>query len=190
MPLIRTMLFSVALAACVASTAELRKNAERDNPRRHDEAVAAVVAKRHLTPVDVPGIGGAFPGDAAPGLAVGTGDLANQLFARAATPDHPESLVFMEASCESGSVCGCDVPAEYKYFKDGERTVIVRVIPDIHNIQVHVDSCGTGCGQPAPPQPQPLRDLGAIDATKVELVTAHYQLDRVTETCDHPIPAP
>jgi hypothetical protein len=188
--MIRTMMFSVALTACVASTAELRKDADRDNPRRHDGALAAVVAQHHLVAATVPMLGGAFPGDAAPGVSVGTGDLANQLFARAATADHPASLVFMEAACESGSACGCDVAAEYQYFKDGDRVAIVRLVPDIHNVQVHVDSCGTGCGVPAPPQPQPLRDLGAIEPTAVELIQTHYQLDRVTETCDHPIPRP
>ncbi len=186
----RAMMCAVALAACGGSVAELRQTADRDNPRRHDEAVAAVVAQRHLAPTEVPSIGGALPGEAAPGLAVGTGDLTNQLFARGATGEHAASLVFMEASCESGSACGCDVPAEYRYFKDGDRTVIVRVVPDIRVVQVHVPSCGTGCGQPAPPQPQPLRDLGAIEPSAVELVQVHYRLDRVVETCDNPLPRP
>ena len=184
------MVFAVALAACGGSVAELRQNAERDNPRRHDEAVAALVASRHLAPFEASSLGGGLPGEAAPGVAVGTGDLANQLFLREATGEQPATLVFMEASCESGDSCGCDVPAEYRYYKDGDRVVIMRVIPDLHVTQVRVESCGTGCGVPAPPQPQPLRGLGAIDPGAVELVQTHYRLDRVTETCDHPMPRP
>lgn len=165
------------VASCAASAAELRKDADRDNPAARAAALARFTRAHELTAIDPPVVGGVV-GDAAGGEGVVT--LADG-----------KGLGFVESACASGDACGCDVGAEYHYWREGAQLVIARMVPDVevHRV-VREGTCGEGCGVPAPPPATTTRALGDVTAADVRVVDLHYHYDQVVETCDHPMPLP
>ena len=161
---VRTALCLIVVTSCAASAAQLHEDAERDNPRAASNALAAFTRGRDLVPLTLPVLDG--------------------------PPASPE-LAVAEDSCASGDSCGCDVSAEYHVWRQGDRVVIARMVPDIevHTVK-HSGSCGEGCGVQAPPPPVTYLSLAGIDRSKVEIDEIHYHYDEIVETCDHPIPAP
>ena len=161
---VRTALCLLTITACAASAAELQQHADRDNPRASSDALAAFTRGRALVPLALPVLDG--------------------------PPASPE-LAFAESACASGDSCGCDVAAEYHVWREGERVVIARMVPDV---EVHTvkrsGSCGEGCGVQAPPPPITYLSLAGIDRSKLEIHDVHYHYDEIVETCDHPIPVP
>ena len=161
---VRTALCLLSISACAASAAQLQKDADRDNPRASSDALAAFTRGRELAPLQLPVLDGP-----------------------PASPD----LAFAEDACASGDSCGCDIAAEYHVWREGDRVVIARMVPDV---EVHVvkrsGTCGEGCGVQAPPSPITYLSLAGIDRSKLELDDIHYHYDRIVETCDHPIPRP
>jgi len=188
----RTALCLVVLAACAASAAELRHDAARDNPQRRDDALARFARGKHLTPIQPPIAGERDPygRDAAIGTPI-PGAGRGRLLALPAAGDAPAQVGFVETTCETGDSCGCDVGAEYRYYADGDRRIVVHLAPEIHvHTVTRSGSCGFGCGMQAPPPPSPVRALGPVAPSAVEVVDVPYRYDRVVETCDHPMPLP
>jgi hypothetical protein len=100
------------------------------------------------------------------------------------------TLGYVERGCEIMVGCGCEVRGEYRYGRDGDRIVIAHLVPDVEVTRVvHPGACGAGCGVAGAEPRNPVIDLGAIDAAKVERVEVHYPLARTEETCEEPRPA-
>jgi hypothetical protein len=180
----RASIVCLVVGACAASAAELHKDADRDNPRAHDAALAKLTRGRDLKAIELPVIGTTPDVTYTP---LGSDGLVQVPSSASAAP----ALGFAEASCESGDSCGCDVGAEYHYWTEGAKIVIARMVPDIETHVVRrAGTCAEGCGAPQPPPPTTIRSLGSIDPKDVELVQLHYHYDRIVETCEHPMPVP
>jgi hypothetical protein len=183
----RTALCLLCVAACGASAASWHEEAERNNPRAKDAALARFARGRALAPIDLPVIGTEqFEAASTAATPLGRGLVAVPS-AHVAAP----ALGFEESSCASGDSCGCDVSAEYHAYTEGDRIVIARMVPDIevHRI-VRSGECGEGCGVQAPPPAATIVSLGSIDPANVEIADVHYHYDHVVETCEHPMPRP
>jgi hypothetical protein len=179
----------IATAACAASAAELHTNADRDNPRALADAVDRFVHARGLEPFDAPPLGAIPSGPEAPPPTPIAGHP--RLISLSPPGTDPPTIELVEDSCAVGDSCGCDVGADFRYFLDGARIVVARMVPDVEVRRiVHAGSCAEGCGVQAPQVPPPVRSLGAIDPAQVEVVDVHYHYDQIVETCDHPLPAP
>ncbi len=100
-------------------------------------------------------------------------------------------LALSGPDCLRGGSCGCDVPLAYKFLRreDG-RVAIVRMTPVVETIKVEVESCGYGCGQPAPPRPVTAALVPVTDVSQLEVIDAPYRYVEVIETCAHPMPRP
>jgi hypothetical protein len=100
-------------------------------------------------------------------------------------------LSLMPNECIRGSSCGCEVRREYAYLKKPDGSVVVaRLTPVVHVRQIHVASCGIGCGQPAPPALRSAARLGVRQTSGITFVEVTYPYELVVETCDHPVPRP
>ena len=166
---VRTALCLLAtITACGASAAELHRDADHDNPRAKDAALDHFMRGRALVPLELP-----------------------VLASEPMSPPPDPALAFAESACASGDSCGCDVDAEYHVWREGDRVVIARMVPDI---EVHTvkrpGTCAEGCGVEAPPPPVSYLSLAGVDRSKLEIDDVHYHYDEVVETCDHPMPAP
>jgi hypothetical protein len=183
----RTALCLLTVAACGASAASLHDDAERDNPRAKDAALARFVHGRTLVPLDLPVIGTAPGSGTVTGTPIGDRGLVAVPSSAVASP----ALGFTESSCASGDSCHCAVGAEYHAYTEGDRIVIARMVPDvaIHEVK-KPGSCGFGCGVQPPPPPVTIVSLGSIDPSQVEIADVHYHYDEIVETCDHPEPLP
>jgi hypothetical protein len=163
---VRTALCLLAtISACGASAAELRRDADRDNPRAKDAALDRFTHGRALVPLELPVL--------------------------ASDPPPDPATAFAESACASGDSCGCEVDAEHHVWREGDRVVIARMVPDVevHRVK-RAGSCSMGCGVPMPPAPITYLSLAGIDRSKLEIDDVHYPYDQVVETCDHPVPAP
>lgn len=100
-------------------------------------------------------------------------------------------LGFIEQWCARHGNCGCELAAEHHYFREGDRWKIVIVIPDVVvRTRVVRGTCGTGCGQQAPPEPRSVRSLGAARPEDVEIVVEHPRRVVTVTTCTDPMPMP
>ncbi len=100
-------------------------------------------------------------------------------------------LALMPLTCIRGSACGCEVSREYTYLRKPDGSVVIgRLTPVVHVREIHVDSCGTGCGQPAPPALRSGARLGVRQVSAIKFVDVTYPYELVLETCDHPVPRP
>ncbi len=186
--MIRALCITLALFACggKVSFPEAQKRATDGNVTHHDiardglllkadgapfEPVLAVVEmNQHAMPTG--GIVGLRPGE--------------QLFT---LPDG--ELALMPHTCVRGSACGCEVSREYTYLRKPDGSVVVaRLTPAITVREFHVASCGTGCGQPAPPALQSAARLGVRQVSGIRFEETTYPFELVVVTCDHPIPRP
>jgi hypothetical protein len=100
-------------------------------------------------------------------------------------------LMLMPKPCIRGNSCGCEVSREYVYLKKPEGTVVVaRLTPVVSLREIKVESCGIGCGQPAPPALRSAARLGVKEVAAIQFVETTYPYQLVIETCDHPVPRP
>ncbi|MBL9016174.1 MAG: hypothetical protein JNL83_18445 [Myxococcales bacterium] len=100
-------------------------------------------------------------------------------------------LALMTKACIRGNACGCEVSRDYKYLKRPDGTVVVvRLTPVVSVREIRVASCGTGCGQPAPPPLRSAARLGVQDAKAIRFVEGSYPYELVVETCAKPVPRP
>lgn len=94
-------------------------------------------------------------------------------------------------TCLEGGSCGCDIAIDYRYLRrDDGRLAVVRLTPKVEVVEVKVESCGYGCGQPPQPRPLTAAALDVADPAQVEVIDESYRYVDVRRTCDHPIPAP
>lgn len=171
----------VLVSACAASATALREDADRDNPRARAAALAHFTRGRELIATAPPVVGQGPPYGEVTGTPLHDGLVS--------LPDG--TLGFVEQGCAVGDSCGCDVGAEYHYWRDGAKLVIATLLPDVevHTVK-RAGTCGQGCGVQAPPPPSTVRGLGALAPADVEVEAVHYHYDQVVETCDHPMPLP
>lgn len=170
----RSATLLLLVASCAASAAELRKDADRDNPQARASALARFTRAHDLTAIEPPVVASDEP--------IGEGVVT--------LPDG-QGVGFVESACAAGDSCGCDVGAEYHYWREGSQIVIARMVPDVevHRV-VRAGTCGEGCGVEAAPPMMTTRALGPIAPADVKVVDLHYHYDQVVETCDHPMPLP
>ena len=106
-----------------------------------------------------------------------------------ALPDGEVAL--MPKTCVRASSCGCEVGREYTYLKKPDGAVVVaRLTPVVTLRTIHVASCSTGCGQPAPPALQSAARLGVRQVAGIRFEEATYPYELVVETCDRPSQRP
>lgn len=185
-----TVALALALGACVESIDAARRNATARNHGAYERALArasAGVEGEVFVPYQRP-IASVQHGDELPrSAAILDGAIEGEALYE--LPDDG-GLALGGVDCALGSVCGCDVPNEYRFVRapDGDVTVI-RLRPLVTVRTVRVTSCGYGCGQPAPVEPI-ARGLGVRDASRIVMVDAIYPYELVQETCDHPTPRP
>jgi hypothetical protein len=96
------------------------------------------------------------------------------------------ALGYIERGCEQPSDCGCTLAPIYRYGRQGDRLVIVHAVPDVKSIPG--GGCDPGCGMRMAPPRDLLRDLGPINADKVERLEVHYQWTVQTGSCIGPSP--
>ncbi|MDC0716712.1 hypothetical protein [Nannocystis bainbridge] len=105
--------------------------------------------------------------------------------------DGSDELGFLEQPCAVDEPCGCLVAAEHRYHRRGDGWTIVVVLPEVEIRRVvKRGTCLEGCGQPHPPEPTPIRSLGAVDPAKVEIVVKRPRKVITKTTCTDPHLAP
>ncbi|MBA3464651.1 MAG: hypothetical protein H0T46_32260 [Deltaproteobacteria bacterium] len=178
----------VLLLACGGATSfpVALKGATNKNVVAHDKARDELMLQANGAPFDplvavVELNQQALPAGGIVGLRPGEGLYA--------LPDG--ELMLMTKSCIRGSSCGCEVSREYVYLKKPEGTVVVaRLTPVVSLREIHIDRCGFGCGQPAPPALRTAARLGVKEVAAIKFVEATYPYELVVETCDDPVPRP
>lgn len=182
------VLVLAALAACGGhpSFPAAQKRATDKNVAAHDKARDALYLEANGAPFEpivavVEMNQAALPTGGIVGLRPGEGLYA--------MPDG--ELALMTKPCIRGSACGCEVSRDYKYLRrpDGI-VVVVRVTPVVSVKEIRVASCGTGCGQPAPPALRSAARLGVKDVSAIRFVEGTFPFELVVETCAHPVPRP
>ncbi len=184
----RALCLVLALFACGTTTSFLaaQKRATDRNVTDHDKARDGLLLKADGAPFEpllavVEMNQQAMPTGGITGLRPG-----EQLFE---LPDG--ELALMPTTCIRGSSCGCEVSREYSYLRKPDGSVVVaRLTPAITVREIHVDRCGTGCGQPAPPTLHSAARLGVRQVAGIRFEEMTYPYELVIETCDHPIPRP
>lgn len=100
-------------------------------------------------------------------------------------------LALAAPTCLRGSSCGCEIGIDYRFLRRADGHVaVVRLMPQVETVKVEVESCGYGCGVPAPPQPATAALLPVTDAGAIEVIDAPYRYVDVVPTCAHPVPRP
>lgn len=100
-------------------------------------------------------------------------------------------LGFAERPCARQGNCGCELASAHHYRREGGRWKITVITPHVEiRKKVVRGTCGMGCGAQAPPQPRPVRSLGAVAPEDVEIVEEHPRMVITVTTCTDPIPVP
>lgn len=188
-------LTTITLIACASAPSP--REVEAHNQRAFDAATARAQARFGGAPFEPStwSFGGyGFGGDPSEGAGVPTpltARVAGQADGDALYPSPSGHLSFAGPRCAMGGSCGCEAGIGYRYLaRDDGRVAVVRLTPDVKTYTIEVEACGYGCGQPAPPEPTYVADLGVDDPARVEVIEERYRLERVVETCDNPIPRP
>ncbi|MCY1061491.1 hypothetical protein [Nannocystis sp. SCPEA4] len=102
-----------------------------------------------------------------------------------------DELGFLEHGCAYQEPCGCLVAAEHRYRRRGDGWAIVVVVPEVEIRRVvKRGTCVEGCGQQQPPEPTPIRSLGAIDPRAVEIDVQRPRKVVKKQTCTDPMVPP
>lgn len=186
----------VALAGCAAVPSQ--STIDRHNQRAHDAAIARAQGRFGGAPFEPAYVtlwndrAMATPETPDPAAPVALADRVrgqgghDQLYRMA-----DGSLGVAGPTCASGSSCGCELGIGYAYLRrDDGRVAVVRLQPRLTTYVREVDACGYGCGQPAPPAPTVIANLGVSDPAAIEIVEVPVRVERVVEHCDNPTPRP
>ncbi|WAS91578.1 hypothetical protein [Nannocystis punicea] len=102
-----------------------------------------------------------------------------------------DELGFLEQPCAYDEPCGCLVAAEHRYRRRGDGWSIVVVVPEVEVKRVvKRGTCVEGCGQQRPPDPTPIRSLGAIDPGAVQIDVQRPRKVVRKQTCTDPLVPP
>lgn len=102
-----------------------------------------------------------------------------------------DELGFVEEPCAYPDHCGCLMATEHRYSRQGDRWKVVVITPQVEIRRVVVrGTCAVSCGVQAPPDPQPIRSLGAISPDAVEIVDQRPRRVLKIKTCTDPMPRP
>lgn len=185
---------SICLTACASAPSP--REVEAHNQRAYDAAIARAQARFGGAPFE-PSMWTVYDGmyRADPTETPTPTPLAarakGQADGDALYPSPSGHLGFAGPSCAMGGSCGCEAGIGYRYLaRDDGRVAVVRLTPDVKTYTIEVESCGYGCGQPPPPVPIYVADLGVDDPAQIEVIEERYRLERVVETCDRPMPRP
>lgn len=100
-------------------------------------------------------------------------------------------LAFAERPCAYPGNCGCLATREHRYTQTDGRWKVVVITPEVEFRTVVVKgTCAEGCGVQPPPDPRPLRSLGAVSPETVEIVEQRPRKVVTLTTCTDPMPVP